>query len=582
MLRTLVRRAALLAVPAFLMAPVVVVAGPAGQAAAAVTTTTAATIAARAAAPGVATVCAGGGPVTWTICGIGAAALLGAGLYYTRDTWLPWLGLGGGASNGPGAGTVQTVVLEFTPPPTFDAATSSWAMDVTATNTQPTVAVTAYYTLAVTCVSGSGVYATYTTGVTWSSLRQTTPQEKNFILCGPSQSPAVVTLSPTAACDRCANSLNWAGAGGVTRAPESATDQQKADAAANAARMQFRTELTCKSGSTTQVLVVESAGAPVMPSCADRLGAGWEPTRSDTWGGFDRNNIKATPPQTLTNQRDTLYPDCAVSSCTMYVEHRGTRCVEGATGCVRWSEGVIANPADYKCRYGPYTLTVDACNPLERLYEPGGSTIPATGPNVDGQPSTWTPPGTSPSTGTPVITRPETNPGTGTQPGPGTSPSTGGGGTGGGPVTITDPVTIGGGTLDRVRDTEGFDCFDGVWSFDPVDWVIVPGKCLWVPQTDLVGVHNEISALAETKFPFDVVIAITDNFDNTIAGANCPDWRIRVPGFDKNVVCDSGFTDALRSARPVLAGFLILLATLPFVRSVLYAWMPVIKPQPLR
>lgn len=578
MLRTLARRAALLAVPAFLLAPVVVVAGPAQPVQAALTTTTAATVGARAAAPAVATACVSGGPVTAVICGVGAAALIGTGIYLTRDTWMPWFGMSGGSS---GSTTQKN-----------ESVTISWASDpveqVVNTNNVITVTVLATNSAGASrpgslkatsvCRSVSGTFTSVSVVVS-QSIQATRTYTNVINTCTLPSTLMTVLVEPANATQAVANTLFYSSPAAGTRVPDNATDDERTRALNNVRSYSFRTEMQCSQGGVTQTIVMESQSAPILPSCTDRLGLDAVPVRADIWGGYDPANIKANPPATLVGQRDALYPDCAVSSCTLYIEYRGARCLEGATGCVRWSEGVIANPADYKCRYGPYTISVDACNPIERLYEPGGATIPATGPNVDGLPATWTPPSTLPSTGTPVITQPQPNPGTGTLPGPGTDPGTGTGGTPG-TGTGTGTVTIPGGSLDPDRDPAGFDCFGGSWSFDPVDWVVVPMKCLFIPQTDLKAVHSEISVKAQTKFPFDFVAALSAELGDGIPGQDCPNWRIKVAGVDKNVVCDSSFVDALRSARPLMAGFLVLLAVMPLLRSTLYALVPVINVQP--
>jgi len=66
-----------------------------------------------------------------------------------------------------------------------------------------------------------------------------------------------------------------------------------------------------------------------------------------------------------------------------------------------------------------------------------------------------------------------------------------------------------------------------------------------------------------------------------VAGGSCPvDWNIHVGPIDKSVVCGHSYTNAIRGARPFLAGFMILLATWPLVRSIAYASFPIIKPTP--
>lgn len=515
---------------AFLLAPVLVVASPAGVAGAAVVTTTAATVAARAAAPGVATICAGGGPVTWTICGVGAVALAGAALYYTRDTWMPWLGLGGGSSTVPadtslGSWWAGAVTIGFTAPPAVNSATNLWVYGVTMTNTAAFTTPDPTWDVLSTCVT-SGVVTTGRSSVRkGSNFLQGEAFSMSGNVCGAGSQLVALTLTPCmASCSNigiAANSITWTSDAWATNAPADAPVAQRDAAAAAALRMHFRTEVTCRNaaGTTTSIIVAVSTRAPVMPSCVDRLGAGWVPVKSDTWGNFDSGSIKALPPQTLTAQRDALYPNCAGTACTLVVHYLGAACTEGASGCVNWTQGVATNPGDYACRYGGYTLSISSCHVIERLYQAGGAVLPITGPNTDGNPLTGTQPQVQPSTGSPTTTTQVINP---TQPSTGTSPGTGTG-TNTAPLPGPGaPATGAGGGSTQVGAGE---CWPNGWGwFNPAEWVLRPVACAFVPSAATQTRMSAIGTSVQTRAPVGYVRAAS-GFMNQLANVGSSCWR---------------------------------------------------------
>jgi hypothetical protein len=393
---------------------------------AATATAGALTVGGRAAAPAVATACVSGGPVTGAVCVVGAAALIAGSLYLTRDMWMPWLGLGKGAG-GDGAGSqpnsqgvAGNVTLSWDPIPSSPAADGSWPIGIRfAKNAGSYYPNNPRVNVYISCLSPSGAVAT-TSALVGAGLPFTTDAASasgTTMACpAGTQLLQAVTAPFPAEAGAYANHLVWANPAHVTNAGDGATLAEVEQANQNAAGVEFRVERDCQDGGTLRTAVTTSSRAPLMPSCTER----WpnsDPRCTRVYSGHSQNNIKNRPFEQFCNDVAAQFPDCAGGVCTLDVYYRGQKCLEGAAGCVSWSTGSIQVPQDYACRYGPYTLSMNACAPIERLYEPGGATLPATGPNTDGNPATWTRPQTQPSTGTRVRTETQPNPGTGTLPG---------------------------------------------------------------------------------------------------------------------------------------------------------------------
>lgn len=105
-------------------------------------------------------------------------------------------------------------------------------------------------------------------------------------------------------------------------------------------------------------------------------------------------------------------------------------------------------------------------------------------------------------------------------------------------------------------------------------------KWAFVPKVSLSSRVGSIQTTLTTHAPFSWFAPLV-SIPAAIPGGACPDWKVKVGSMvDQNVVCGSSYTDAIRAARPVLLGFMGLLALWPLIRSTAYAAFPIIKPQP--
>ena len=207
--------------------------------------------------------------------------------------------------------------------------------------------------------------------------------------------------------------------------------------------------------------------------------------------------------------------------------------------CYRW----LRDPdraERFQCQFGPYLIGLRACRPLKDRFNPT-PTINPSDPLDPAAPDPDDPEEVDPDI-PPVDPTPETTP------------------------DLNSDGCI----------PQGWDLLNPFAYFKAtacaLKWAFVPKVSL---STRVATLRNGL----ETKIPFSwltplSVLAVPD------IGETCPDWVVHVGDFNTNVVCDSSFTAAIRAARPVLLGFMGLLAVWPLIRSTAYAAFPIIKPQP--
>lgn len=208
-------------------------------------------------------------------------------------------------------------------------------------------------------------------------------------------------------------------------------------------------------------LVTGDAGGVKMPSCEARgLGHGTgktqvvllkpDGTQQTVW------DVPVAPMDPATPLCD---PGRAGSGCVLEVLKDGQPCATGDVECENWASEKSKDPTRWKCKFGPYTLPLSACNALEQAYRPGGAIT--TDENTDGDPATRN---DNDLSGQPVP-QPLPGPIAGTNPGttPGNAPAPGAGGS-------VAPGPSG--------DPEARQCFPTGWAaFNPVEWVMKPVSC---------------------------------------------------------------------------------------------------------
>lgn len=313
------------------------------------------------------------------------------------------------------------------------------------------------------------------------------------------------------------------------------------------------TEVVCKRADGTTFTLSKTVPASenglAVPVCfdADPTSIPWETTISTKEAnGQPKVQIKTqTDPDWIEDYGDCFNELGLVCQVRVFIQ--GDACSVGDLICADWQAYADAHPNRVRCKFGNYTVQLSQCRQLKHAYKNGSKTATEMKPDgeLDLDPTT----GTQPGTGT----------GTGTNP---SSPSTS-------PTPSTNP------------DTKG--CFGDAFSFNPVDWVYVPVKCslLWAfkPSTPFSVRVQTISTAFADVFPFSIGPVIA-SMPGSIPGGSCPNWVIDVGPLQQNVVCDSSYTQAIRSARPFLAAGMLAAAFWPLVRGLFFASVPVLKPTP--
>lgn len=508
------------------------------------------------------TAVAGGGCIASLVCGaIVGGTFLAVAAYETRDSWLPTVkGLWNYAFSSNGSNTQGTTSLSWSPArSTTDAAavriTLSWQ---NVWNDYVQVDQLNY-----ACKSPAGL-------VTSSTNAEIHTQVTSIGSNGNGNGVWEVTL-----CSAGSTLVSMTGRGHVsvgcnfyTGVCTAASYGGFGDAIPDGQQSQ-KTTVTCRrpDGSTFTIAGSHTYGdRAYIPSCSAAV-PGSIPTHVTVAAGWP--GAEQTVADTALNDPHTQYPDCFDASgaytgtCVVAVWINGNQCAVGVSGCGTWETYKQDHPnATVQCKWGSYVVAMSDCAPLSVAYQPN------TGVQIINQ--------TDPSTGTPTSTQTQQhNGGTQSQPAPGPALPTTGTNPSVGTGTNTPPNAQG-----QAVDTDN--CLGNGWSWNPVSWIFTPVKCalIWafVPATPLQNRIDTIKTTYASKFPFNIGGAF-NGMSGSLTGG-CPDWRIKVGNVDQNIVCDSSFVGAIRSARPWIAGGMLAVAFWPLIRGIFYASIPVLKPTP--
>jgi hypothetical protein len=446
------------------------------------------------AAPAADTLAAGACAGLLPLCiGVGAA-IAGGALYATRDSWLPVVkgvfadafstsstpgaGCSLTASAAPDSATGQQIVIHstFTGCALFGGqpvyvASASWSCQDTATG-----------------VVVSQSVGTPNTG-NIGSFTATGSGSANYIPpntgCGGSQKLVALDVSGNSAYPFKGHAT-WG-----SKVPDDKLSQT--------------TTVTCAlADATTQKItktVTGQADGIIIPSCQAAY-PGSVPVHvgvTGGWPGAERNGWS----QDLTNPK-TQYPDCFaadgtyLNTCRVRVWINGQPCVNGMAGCYDPDQYLQDHPEATKaCKWGPYTIPWKDCAPLKHHYGSDTATQTQTVTNTD--PATGAP---DPDPTSDTNTGKTTNQGLPTE---GSNP--------------TAPRT----TPDGNTDPDSQSCWGTGWSWNPVDWVVIPVKCslLWAFKPpdgwEWDSFVDQVKARPPASLVFnmiDVVTAFGDGFSN--------------------------------------------------------------------
>jgi len=225
----------------------------------------------------------------------------------------------------------------------------------------------------------------------------------------------------------------------------------------------------------------------------------------------------------------TEYPNCATGACQLILSRvtsptTTVSCFSSPDLCTEWwteTEKATTNTSTYRCTYGTYVVDLIECAVYAKTFKTGQYSNPRTGPAEDPEP-----------------TNPAQEDGC--------------------------PPPFSWGAL-----------------FNP--WYYYKGALCalqdaFVPKTSLGTRISTTGTSIRRAFPFSLFAGMAGV---AVGGASsCPDWKIKVDALDKNVVCNSTFTQSLRNNRPLLLVLMSAAAFAPLLRSLWYAAVPVLRVVP--
>lgn len=239
-----------------------------------------------------------------------------------------------------------------------------------------------------------------------------------------------------------------------------------ADSGYPAGQHETTTTVKCRQADGTTVTISDTlAGEPgqiAIPSCADRV-PGSFPVEITADSG--RAGTAKTRDYGVTTDYQNLltkYPDCfsnGAMTCVVTIWINGRPCTAARTVCWDWPDALQTDPdANVDCRLSSYVIGIGNCDELKKSYDPktGSQTVTKTKPDGSPEvvPKTPTNPNPSPSPSTPAEPS--------APPTAGPNPET--------PPTNPDPET----------NPDSRSCYADMWSFNPIDWVYVPVKCVLI------------------------------------------------------------------------------------------------------
>lgn len=412
-----------------------------------------------------------GACVASVACGavvVGGAAVAAAA-YATRDTWLPIVqslfgsdSSGNGSTNG--AGCAWTGAL--TGPNAANVAQmgihQSWSgcgSSNILNKSSETWACRDTTTGAVTTGSASGT--------TFGSFSPASGSSDTFTVARCSGSQVFTSYS-----------VFITTAGGVT--VNSAISWTRAIPAANYS--QTSTMQCKKPDGTTGTFSATYLGHPdriLVPSC-DAWFPGSIPMQLSLTGGWPGNEQQIGSQNFLDTH--TSYPGCFgadgsyLGTCRVRVYIGTIACHFGVDHCYHWHSYYLDHEeADVHCQWGQYRVRMRSCYPsLQTAYRTDNQTTTVTDPCQTGDGPDCVP---TPDPGDPTpspSTPPDSTLGTGTNPDPG--------------------------------DDTGRSCIASAFSFNPINWVYVPVKCVlrWAFEPDVTSLTTDMQSIATAYHSTDL------------------------------------------------------------------------------
>lgn len=310
----------------------------------------------------------------------------------------------------------------------------------------------------------------------------------------------------------------------------------------------------CKNAETGAVQTVRAtsawgaSGTLALPSCKARLGDEWYgvgvkvipmdpeiddvPLDPEVWPDWDVPDFMPEEWQEDITPEEEADPCHGTrQGCGLAISIDGEPVFPGEVTRTKIDTLRGSEPDRVTCKWGTREVDWKYCIPLLPTFEPGAGNSTTTDP-------------TKPGTDTNVPTT-----GTGTQPVP----------------------------------TEAKSCMKAAFSWNPVDWVFVPVKCAlqWAfkPTTPFSTRIARVKTAFENKPPFSWLLSLGSM--PSISGAGCPThWQFTYKHDEWPILCGTAMGDALHAFRPVSVVLVLGAAVYPFLRALVYAAFPIVKPVP--
>jgi hypothetical protein len=306
-----------------------------------------------------------------------------------------------------------------------------------------------------------------------------------------------------------------------------------------------------------------------VPSCEERW-PGSVPDGYTVTGGQT-----GVPPSTLLDvdvSPDVYedYGDCFNELglvCEIRVFIEGQPCSPADPRCHDWQQTHQNFPDLVKCKFGPFVVDIDNCTPLKRAYEPNA--IPTEITDPAGYPDPTLDPDGNPN--------PNPNPNPDPTPSPTPTPT---------PNPSPTPFPTAGPNPESPTPTPGPDtnpdsrsCFGDAWSINPVDWVYVPVKCvfLWafIPDPGFFDAKfGELKDLFGRTSPGLFIGSIDSLVPSAGATAGCagPSFDISILDVDKTIrplnACSGGAANAAGICHALLTVGLSIFGALACLRGI--------------
>lgn len=306
--------------------------------------------------------------------------------------------------------------------------------------------------------------------------------------------------------------------------------------------------------STVSATVAGDVGALKVASC-EAAGKGHGTGKTDITalrpGETIPQPVWSVPRPTADPATPLCDPGRPGSGCVLSVELDGKPCEAGNVECENWAELQRNDPTNtrLKCRFGPYTLPMSACNLLEGAYWPGGA--PATDANTDGNPDTRS--NLDPN-GNPVA-----------------PPA---------PVTSGQPVPGGAGQTAPDASTQQKNCFPTGWAaLNPVEWVMKPVGCAlesaFVPSPQVMQTQTtRIDTRFKTVGFQRVATSWLSTFESVGGGSGCsgPTITFSMRGVNQSLqpfsACAAPMSTVAGVSYAVSSIFIVLFGGLGIMRAI--------------